>query len=206
MTGFHRDLAGDFAARLAVGALFGVLCVYLVADFLNTHRVTGLMLLASESLVVILTVVRRRAQHVDRSPVAAIVTTLSLVGPLLLRVSDRDALLPDAVTAAISAGGFGLVVVGKVSLGRSFGIVPANRGVVVRGPYTLVRHPIYTGYLITHVAFLLAHSTPWNVTVWLIADSALIVRALIEERVLRGDLQYRAYCGRVHWHLVPGLF
>ena len=40
----------------------------------------------------------------------------------------------------------------------------------------------------------------------LLADSALVVRALLEERVLNQDAQYRAYCARVGWHLVPGVF
>ena len=44
------------------------------------------------------------------------------------------------------------VIAGKITLGRSFGIVPANRGVVTAGR-TLVRHPIYTGYLVSHLAF-----------------------------------------------------
>jgi len=52
------------------------------------------------------------------------------------------------VTALLSAIGLVLVVLGKMTLGRSFGVVPANRGVVVRGPYALVRHPIYTGLLV----------------------------------------------------------
>jgi protein-S-isoprenylcysteine O-methyltransferase Ste14 len=38
------------------------------------------------------------------------------------------------------------------------------------------------------------------------ADTALVVRALIEERVLNRDAEYQAYCERVGWHLVPGLF
>ena len=65
--------------------------------------------------------------------------------------TDRGAGARQRHRAACPAIGLVLVVVGKMALGRSFGIVPANRGVVVRGPYTLVRHPIYTGYLITHV-------------------------------------------------------
>ena len=91
-------------------------------------------------------------------------------------------------------------------LGRSFGLVPANRGVVASGPYLLVRHPIYSGYLITHIGFLLAHPSAWNIAILLVADTALIVRALYEERILVRDEQYREYCSRVGWHLVPGVF
>jgi protein-S-isoprenylcysteine O-methyltransferase Ste14 len=112
----------------------------------------------------------------------------------------------DQVTALLSAVGLVLVVLGKMTLGRSFGVVPANRGVVVRGPYMLVRHPIYTGYLITHAAFLLAHPAPWNLSILLVADTALVLRALMEERVLSADASYRQYCQRVGWHLVPGVF
>jgi len=69
-----------------------------------------------------------------------------------------------------------------------------------------VRHPIYTGYLITHVAFFIADPIPWNAVVILIADTALILRALMEERVLSNDVEYQGYCRRVGWHLVPGVF
>jgi protein-S-isoprenylcysteine O-methyltransferase Ste14 len=124
----------------------------------------------------------------------------------MLRASDVTSLVPDVATAMVSAIGLGLVVVGKMALGRSFGLVPANRGVVVRGPYTIVRHPIYTGYLITHVAFFIADPIPWNAVVILIADTALILRALMEERVLSADVEYQGYCRRVGWHLVPGVF
>src|SRR4029077_15735984 len=131
--------------------------------------VTGLLLLAGEALVVILTVVRRRAQLVDRSFTAAVMTTLSLAGPPLLRGSDATPLAPDQLTAIVSAFGLILVIVGKMALGRSFGVPRATRGIVVRGPYGLVRHPIYTGYLITHAGFLLANPVPWNIGIILIA-------------------------------------
>ena len=72
--------------------------------------------------------------------------------------------------------------------------------------YDMLRHPIYAGYLLTHIAFLIANPGPWNAAVVVLGDSALIVRALIEERVLGGDVAYQAYCRRVGWHLVPGVF
>jgi protein-S-isoprenylcysteine O-methyltransferase Ste14 len=197
----------DLLARTSIGALFTLLSFNIFADYIRTGHVTGLLLLVGESLVVVLTILRRRTNIVDRSAAAAIMTTVSLAGPALLRATDgHAALMPDQVTALGSSIGLVLVVIGKITLGRSFGVVPANRGVVVRGPYSFVRHPIYTGYLITHVSFLVAHPAPWNLSVILVADFALIVRALMEERVLSADAAYQQYCRRVGWHLVPGVF
>ncbi len=34
----------------------------------------------------------------------------------------------------------------KVLLGLSFGVVAANRGVKIGGPYSFIRHPMYAGY------------------------------------------------------------
>jgi protein-S-isoprenylcysteine O-methyltransferase Ste14 len=206
LDGLTRERFTDLLARAVIGGLFTLLSINLFADFMRTGRVTGLLLVAGESLVVVLTIARRRAIVVDRSAAAAVLTTISLAAPPLLRASQGAPLAPDVVTAIVSAVGLGLVVVGKIALGRSFGVAPANRGVVVRGPYTLVRHPIYTGYLVTHVAFLVANPTAWNVAVLLLADAALILRALVEERVLRADVEYQRYCLRVGWHLVPGVF
>jgi len=98
------------------------------------------------------------------------------------------------------------VIAGKLGLGRSFGIVAANRGIVIRGPYNFVRHPIYAGHVLTHVGFILANPQPVNIALVICSDVALVFRALHEERVLGRDSHYREYCGRVNWHLVPGVF
>jgi protein-S-isoprenylcysteine O-methyltransferase Ste14 len=201
-----RAIAADLMARLLVCALFALLSVNLLADFARTQRITGLLLLVSESLVVVLTILRRRARIVDRSAPAAIATTISLVGPALLRTAAGPGLVPDLATAVLSALGLIVVISGKITLGRSFGIAPANRGVVVAGPYGFVRHPIYAGYVVTHLAFACAHPTAWNLAVLVVTDAALMIRALYEERVLADDRVYQTYCRRVAWHVVPGVF
>ena len=204
--GMTREVVNDLLARVAIGALFSMLCVNIFAEYMRTGHFTGLLLLAGESLVVVLTIVRRRARTVDRSITAGVMTMLSLAGPFLLSAGSGSPLVSDVATATLSALGLAIVAVAKMALGRSFGLAPANRGVVVRGPYTFVRHPIYTGYLITHAAFFIADPIPWNAVVILIADTALILRALMEEKVLSNDVEYQGYCRRVGWHLVPGVF
>src|SRR5437762_315055 len=140
---------------------------------------------------------RNRARRIDRSVDTTVVTLLSVAGPPLLRATDAAGLLPDVATALMATVGLGLVIAAKFTLGRSFGIVPANRGVVVSGPYTFVRHPIYTGYLLTHVGFVLAHPQFANMSLVLVSDIALVIRARYEERALRHDPRYRDYCAQV---------
>ena len=206
MNASRRHRLTDLLARVTIGAQSTLLSINVLADFLRTGRLTGLLLLSGEVLVVVLTIMRRPATLINRSFAAGLVTLVSVMGPPMLRTGDAPALAPDYVTTVLSAIGLAIAVVGKASLGRSFGLVPANRGVVVRGPYTLVRHPIYLGYLFTHAAFFAQYPTMWNGVVLLLADTALIFRALMEERVLREDVEYQGYCERVSWHLVPGVF
>jgi protein-S-isoprenylcysteine O-methyltransferase Ste14 len=169
---------------LVVAGLYAQFSVKLFGDFLRTHNLTTLLLLVSELLVVVFTIFRRRAQIVDRSWPTRIVTTLAL----------------------ILAVGAAVVIAAKMTLGRSFGIAPANRGVVATGPYSVVRHPIYAGYLVTHMAFLIAHPTLWNTVILIVSDLCLVARSSFEERILSNDAQYRQYCQRVGWRLLPGVY
>jgi protein-S-isoprenylcysteine O-methyltransferase Ste14 len=187
-------------------ALFSLMAMRIGADFLQTGRFTGLLLLASETLVVVFTVFRRSAAVVDRSLRARLLTTVSMMGPPLVRPSVVAAFLPGVVTVAMSACGLLIVIGGKVSLGRSFGLMPANRGIVSTGLYRIVRHPIYMGYLLSHVAFVAANPTLWNVTLLLTADVALLARAVCEEATLARDQDYRAYQQLVRWRVLPGVF
>ena len=200
------DRLADIAARAAIVVLFSLMAVRFGADFLSTGRVTGLLLLVSEMLVVVLTVMRRSAAAVDRSMRARLLTAVSMLGPPLLQPTQVAALLPQSVTIAASVVGLAVVIAGKMTLGRSFGLMPANRGVVSSGVYRVVRHPIYLGYLITHLAFLVATPSAWNIAALVAADAALLLRAVCEEQTLSRDSQYRAYQQLVRWRVCPGLF
>jgi protein-S-isoprenylcysteine O-methyltransferase Ste14 len=201
----RRDL-GELASKTIIVTLFSIMTVRLAGDFRVTGHVTGLLLLASEALVVVLTVFRRSPMAVDRTAPARLLTALSMFGPPIVKPASYAALAPEMLTAMISAVGLLIVVVGKVSLGRSFGLTPANRGVVCSGIYRFVRHPIYLGYLLTHVGFVLANAAVWNFAVLLPADVALVMRAVREEKTLSLDPEYQSYKQRVPWRLVPRVF
>ena len=196
----------DLAARALLAGLFVALAIRIGADFLRTGRITGLLLLASESLVVVLTVVRRRTEQVDRRWPVRLVTAVSVAGPPLVEPAVAAAAISDALTALVSACGLFVIVAGKLSLGRSFGLLPANRGVVRAGMYRIVRHPIYAGYLVTHVGFLLGHWAVWNALVLIVSDVAVLARAIYEERILGQDPAYADYRERVRWRVLPGVF
>jgi protein-S-isoprenylcysteine O-methyltransferase Ste14 len=202
---WFRETASEFAARAAIAGLFVVLAMRIAREFLETGHVTGLLLLVSELLVVVLTVVRRRAVTVDRTWDARLVAGASIVFVPLIRPVG-PAFAPDLATAIVSGVGLAIVIAGKVALGRSFGLMPANRGIVSRGMYRVVRHPIYAGYVVTHLAFLAAHASPLNVLLLVVSDASLFVRAVYEERTLALDPAYRSYMGRVRWRIVPGVF
>ena len=198
------EQAREFASRAFISALFVVLATRIGAEFLRTGHITGLLLLVSELLVVVLTVMRRPALAIDRSWQARVVTTVSILGVPFIRPTGGG-FIPDIQTALLTACGLLLIIVGKMTLGRSFGLMPAHRGLVCTGVYGFVRHPIYAGYLVTHVGFLLAHPNPLNLGLLVASDTALLVRAMLEERTLARDPEYVDYMQRVRWRVLPGI-
>ena len=81
--------------------------------------------------------------------------------------------------------------------------MPAHRGLVCTGIYGWVRHPIYAGYLLTHVAFLVAHPAGWNLLLLVVSDLSLLLRAGYEERTLARDPEYSATWSGVRWKVCP---
>lgn len=197
----------ELLAKAAIVTMFSAMAFRLASDWIATGRMTGMLLVASEGLVVALTLVRRSAGDVDRSWKARLLTGFSTFGPsLVVRFAAAAVRAPEPLTVAVSCAGLLIVVTGKLSIGRSFGLAPANRGIVSTGMYRFVRHPIYLGYLITHSGFLLANPAGWNLLVLAAADIALMLRAVREEETLTKDEAYRAYTTRVRWRIIPGLF
>jgi len=161
--------------------------------------------MVSEGLVILLMVFRRESHRLSKHPWDWIVALGGSFTVLLVRPATT-AIVPEFLGVALQLAGTVFEVYAKVTLGRSFGIVAADRGIVVGGPYNIVRHPIYLGYCVTHVGFLLTNWSPRNFALYIVVYFFQISRILAEERILRGDESYRAYCQRVRFRLIPGVF
>jgi protein-S-isoprenylcysteine O-methyltransferase Ste14 len=175
----------------------------------NGHPYGLLMLLLTEGFTLVLIVFARRASRRDASPamVASVVCTSSYF--LLFDIADTTHLIPDQVGASVQAAGLALAAVSKAALGRSFGVLPAARGLVTRGPYRLVRHPMYLGYLIGDLAFLLGNASVRNALVILVLVMVQVMRIGREEAVCRAGASaaaWDAYRSSVRFRLIPFVY
>ncbi len=205
MSGKTRVNLFSVLSRAIPASFFAFACVLFWGNFRQTGRLTSLFWMISEGLVVVLFVFRRESKAVSRSiPDWAVALGGSFM--VLLVRPVQQALVPDAVGVALQFLGTAFEVYGKAALGRSFGIVPANRGVIVRGPYRIVRHPIYLGYLVTHAGFLLSNWSARNLAIYGAVYVFQVLRILSEERFLAQDAAYCAYRERVRYRMIPGIF
>lgn len=79
--------------------------------------------------------------------------------------------------------------------------------VIDTGPYGLVRHPMYTGILMTLVGQPLWLGSWTGFAVALCGVAVMAARAVIEERFLSQSLDgYEAYCAKVRYRIVPGIW
>jgi protein-S-isoprenylcysteine O-methyltransferase Ste14 len=91
-------------------------------------------------------------------------------------------------------------------LGRGFGIRPALRVLATRGPYRLVRHPMYLSYVVADIGYNLIGWNSGTVVLVLVGWVALIFRIRAEERILAQDAEWGRYVAAVRYRLLRGVW
>lgn len=202
-----RELAEmlyDYGERIFLSILgFSIILRFL--PYVTKSPVDAILLVSELAAVGMIVIRKRATTGIDLSPQAIFVALIGTTGGLLVQPGGT-ALIPETVAAAIMICGGLLNISAKVALNRSFGLTAANRGVKRRGPYQLMRHPMYAGYIATQIGFLLANPTGWNMMLYAIAWTGQILRIRAEERVLTQDEEYRAYASAVPYRLAPGVY
>ena len=200
-------LALDIAERIFVVGLFARLALVVFSSVGRGSSPVNLLLLLSEGIVVVLVMLRRPATEISLKPVDWLLAFGATAGPLLVQPAGHvTPLVPAAFAASLMITGIVFQVICKLTLRRSFGITAANRGLVVAGPYKLVRHPIYASYLINQTGFLLLNPTAWNAGVLAASLVIQIFRIAAEERLLAHDDGHAAFRKAVPYRLLPGLY
>jgi protein-S-isoprenylcysteine O-methyltransferase Ste14 len=205
------EAATDWLERAAIVALYGWLVLRIFANCYAQGDLEGVAasaaLLLSEGMVVFFILSRRKTGDVSRRPGQWLLAFAAVIVPLIVQPAGAGlALLPLGMGVSLMFIGMILQISAKLTLGRSMGCVPANRGLKLSGPYRLVRHPMYAGYLLTHAAFLAINPTLWNLAVHAIGYALQVPRLLAEARMLRGDSRYLQYAATVRYRLIPGIF
>ena len=198
--------ACDLAERAIVLVVYLGLVARLLANGWVSGDLTNLLLLPSEGLVVLFLLFRRRTLDISLRWQDWLLALSATLAPMLVEPGTGAALVPPALAAGLLLMGLVLQLHAKMTLGRSFGCVPAHRGLQLAGPYRFVRHPMYAGYLLGHVAFLLVNPTWRNIVAYAVCYALQIPRLIAEERLLAHDPKYREYLASVKYRLIPGVF
>lgn len=174
-----------------------------LAWWLATGDPRGLGAMAIEAVVAVLLLTRRSSMETSLQPLAWGATMVGTLAPMFMRPVDGGG---GTAALLLQLAGASFAVLSLLSLRRSFGLVAANRGVVARGPYRLVRHPAYLGYFVTQVGYVLENPSVRNAAILFLATSGQLVRIRYEEQVLSHDSSYEAYKQRVRSRIVPYLY
>lgn len=181
-------------------------------------EVTTFAFLLSEVTIRVRSASRTQGARADRGSVLAVV--VGLVAGLVVAVWTRS-----AVPGAGLPGGWATFVLGIAlmwlgillrqwsvwTLGRSFTVVvrvAEGQSVVSHGPYRWVRHPSYTGLMLTLVGLGVALGNWLSVLALLVLPLlGIIVRIRVEERALLDALgePYQQYAASRR-RLVPGVW
>lgn len=96
--------------------------------------------------------------------------------------------------------GYLLIFWSLISLGESFGVAPADRGLKTSGPYRFIRHPMYLGELVLRGSFLLSNDLLQGSLTLVLLLAIQVLRMRREEKLIA---DYPRYARLVPWRLIP---
>ena len=194
----------ESVASFAGAAASCILAALSARDYLSDHDVLPVVYVGVHAVTAVLFVARRHQALRPTSQLPDAIAMLSLLSPYVYDASALDRAGPVIGGLLIAAAVF--LLVSTLSLGRSFGILPAVRDIRTTGAYRVVRHPIYTSYLLMDAAILAADPSRRNVAVFGVATALLLARIQFEEELLSTIEEYRQYTQRIRYRLIPFVF
>lgn len=197
---------GRVCASLVGAASAAVFSYSFLQFYLETHRPIGIIFFTQQTLVALAYLIRRPARLVTRRPDDWLLAFAGTFIGVLFRPEGEHPAWGLWAGGGLQVAGAAVAATCIITLGRSFGFAAADRGVVTRGPYTVVRHPMYAAYLLLGSGYLLQSLSVRNAVIFVIGTLCNAGRALAEERLLTHNSEYLAYRHRVLRRIVPGVW
>jgi protein-S-isoprenylcysteine O-methyltransferase Ste14 len=192
----------DRGEQAVILMLFGLLSY----RALTSGNTLAPLVILSEAAVVFFVLIRRPTAAISMRLGDWLLATTATAAPLLIAPVESSPAAFVAPAVFLLLLGNCVQLAAKLSLRRSFGIAPANRGVKVGGLYRAVRHPMYAGYMLSHIGILMLMPSVFNLAIYAIGWTAQVLRLLAEERLLSQDAAYREFQETTRFRLVPGVF
>jgi protein-S-isoprenylcysteine O-methyltransferase Ste14 len=153
-----------------------------------------------------------RAENDKRQKLIQLLASFAFVGAMVLPSLDHRfswSAVPVSVVAAgdiLAALGFLIVFFvfkENTFAGAAIAVVPGQTAVAT-GPYSVVRHPMYSGALVMLLGTPLALGSWWGLVMVIPMTVIIAWRARAEEQFLVENLSgYKEYCQKVRYRLVP---
>jgi protein-S-isoprenylcysteine O-methyltransferase Ste14 len=194
----------DLLSNILLASVWAIFTVIQLHSFTTTGKVSTLLYTISQSLMVILFLLRNNKAYTVSTRLWDWVCALLGTFAPLFYVSTEGA--QTFMGELLLITGICIQIAGILSLNKSLGIVPANRGLRTGGMYEIVRHPMYLGYILVYTGYLLENLLVWNLCVFFFAVILQLLRIGNEERFLIHDKAYRHYMNKVRWKLIPHIY
>lgn len=148
---------------------------------------------------------RRPAIRVTRDAKLWLLAGVSVYWPLIFAEAYEPgiAVAPREATLIVSFLAFLISIWARFALGRGIGLVPAERGICVVGPYRYIRHPIYSALMLSILSANLQSFSLLNACLDLTWCALLAAKANAEERFLLVSPAYAAYAREVPYRWIP---
>jgi len=189
-----------------LGVMWAIFAVSTWMTWSRTHSVVALLLFCVNTLFAVLFVTRRHSKAISNDPKDWMITAATILLSFSLRVAQPAGEFARGASQGIQGAAVLLILISLVALGRSFGLIPANRGVKTHSLYSWVRHPLYSGEILFYFGFVLGNLSLLNAVIFTCIILGLSVRASSEERLLKKDQTYADYLKRVRFRFFPGIY
>jgi protein-S-isoprenylcysteine O-methyltransferase Ste14 len=136
---------------------------------------------------------------------AALAGTFSSVGIVWLPLHELSS-MQYLISLLLIASGTAFAISAVFVLGRSISLMPEARRLITRGPYAVVRHPLYVGELIATAGLAMQFLMPWALVLFGISCVLQFERVRNEERLLiQAFPVYRDYMANTA-RFLPGVW